>query len=274
MSSDPAISVPGILLAGGVLDRIVDAKARRLERAKTMKPLSVLQKSLAEPLERNRLSRALSSSSGIGVIAELKHRSPSKGVLRDVYDPVAIARSYEAAGATALSVLTEEDFFDGSLDHLRAVGSAVPLIPILRKDFVFDEYQVFESAEAGASAVLLIVAILSDALLSQLIELASRVGLDALVEVHNEEEIARALRADAKVIGVNNRDLTDFSVKLETSPRLAALAPPDVLLVSESGISSRDDIERLRQAGFNAVLVGEHFMRAQDPGEALRRLMS
>lgn len=274
MTTEAINSVPGVIAAGGVLDRIVRAKSARLQRAKVETPLDVLENRIGKRLGRNLLATALRSLIGIGVIAELKRRSPSKGVIREVYDPVAIARSYESAGATALSVLTEEDFFDGSLAHLRAVRGALPLIPVLRKDFVFDEYQLFESAEAGATAVLLIVAILSDSLLKHLIELSSQLGLDALVEVHSEQEFVRALRAGAKIIGVNNRDLTTFSVDLNTSVRLAQMAAPDTMLISESGISGREDIERLRQTGFSAFLVGEHFMKAEDPGQALRELLS
>lgn len=258
----------GVLSAGGVLDRIVEAKARRLEST-----------------ERNRLDDAISArarvsffdaltrSDRINIIAEIKRRSPSKGMLRENFDPSAIAESYERAGAAAISVLTEEDFFDGSLNHLAAARASAS-VPILRKDFIFDEHQILEAAEAGADALLLIVAILDDELLRRLIEATYRAELDALVEVHTSREMERAVRAGARIVGVNNRDLTTFTVTLETSIHLARLAPEGVLLVSESGINTHDDIDKLREAGYQAFLIGERFMRADDPGEALTRLVN
>jgi indole-3-glycerol phosphate synthase len=255
----------GVLSAGGVLDRIVEAKARRLESAK---------RSWGDEISsRASFAEALRREDHVKIIAEIKRRSPSKGVLREDFDPSAIARSYERAGAAAISVLTEEDFFDGSLDHL-AAARAIAAIPILRKDFIFDESQILEAAQAGADALLLIVAILDDDLLKRLIEATHKAGLDALVEVHTADEMGRAVRAGAQIIGVNNRDLRTFTVTLETSIRLARLAPEGVLLVSESGINTRDDIDRLREAGYKAFLIGEHFMRADDPGAALSRLVN
>lgn len=260
----------GVLSAGGILDRIVAAKAARLQIAKREKPLVQLIKETESlsPDTRNSFFESLSKTNRINIIAEIKRRSPSKGVLREDFDPLMIARSYEQAGASAISILTEEDFFDGSLRFLSGVHAEVAL-PLLRKDFIFDQYQVYEAAAAGASALLLIVAILDDELLGTLLELTNRIGLDALVEVHTEEEMIRAIDAGAKIIGVNNRDLTSFTVEIETSVRLAPLAPEETLLVSESGINTRSDIETLRAAGFDAFLIGERFMRADDPGEAL-----
>ena len=208
------------------------------------------------------------------MIAEIKRRSPSKGVIRQVFDPAAVAESYARGGAAAISVLTEEDFFDGSLDHLRAARQVAMHLPILRKDFVFDEYQLYEAAAAGADAVLLIAAILDDELLEKMIRVASEIGLDQLVEVHDAEEMRRAAAAGAGIIGVNNRDLRTFEVTLETSEKLAPLAPDGVVLVSESGIENAADIGRLRHAGFQAFLIGEHLMRARDPGLALNDLIS
>ncbi|HEY7545095.1 MAG TPA: indole-3-glycerol phosphate synthase TrpC [Blastocatellia bacterium] len=258
----------GVLSAGGVLDRIVEAKARRLELVKR----NQIDDEISVRARRS-FAEALSGSERINIIAEIKRRSPSKGMLRENFNPSAIALSYERAGAAAISVLTEEDFFDGSIDHLAAVRASVS-IPILRKDFIFDEHQIREAARAGADALLLIVAILDDELLRRLIDAAHRAGLDALVEVHTAQEMERAVRAGARIIGVNNRDLTTFNVTLETSTHLARLAPAEALLVSESGISTRDDIDRLREAGFKAFLIGEHFMRADDPGESLVRLVN
>ena len=264
----------GILAAGGVLDRIVEAKARRVSDLKLARPVNELSIGAyeASATPRCRMSEALSGRRRTNIVAEIKHRSPSKGVIREEFDPVAIAVSYETAGAAALSVLTEEDFFGGSLTHLRAVRERVGL-PLLRKDFHFDEYQLHEALAAGADAVLLVVAILEDELLTDLIALASELKLDALVEVHNAAEMESAVAAGARMIGVNNRDLTTFNVELETSLDLASVAPRDAVLVSESGIHTGHDIKRLKQAGYNAFLVGEHFMRAADPGDALRQLV-
>ncbi len=248
-----------------MLDRIVEAKRLRLQNAP--QDIDYIPKRAGVSL-----FDALTRSDRINIISEIKRRSPSKGVLREDFDPAAIAESYEGAGAAAISVLTEEDFFDGSLDHLRAVRERVD-IPILRKDFIFDERQVCQAASCGADALLLIVAILDDRLLKRLIDATRDARLDALVEVHNEAEMERAVGAGARLIGVNNRDLTSFQVTLDTSIRLSRLAPEGSVLVSESGINTRQDIERLREAGYQAFLVGEHFMRAADPGEALRSLM-
>jgi indole-3-glycerol phosphate synthase len=209
----------------------------------------------------------------VNIIAEIKHRSPSKGIIREGFNPVSIAEGYEGANAAAMSVLAEEDFFGGSLDYLLMIRQRVGA-PLLRKDFIFDEYQIHESVVAGADAVLLIVAVLDDELLAQLIELASATGLDALVEVHTADEMKRATAAGAQIIGVNNRDLTTFAVDLNTSFRLARLAPAEAILVSESGIKTGEDIRNLRSAGFSSFLIGEHFMRAENPGDALRRLIA
>ena len=265
----------GIRAAGGILDRIVEAKAVRLEAAKSAKPLNELVDELVEratPRVCHSLTGALARADSVNIIAEIKQRSPSKGIIRDDFDPVRIADSYADAGAAALSVLAEEDFFGGSLNHLEAIRSRVALA-LLRKDFIIDEYQLYESVLAGADAVLLIVAILDDELLGSLIELAGKLELDALVEVHSADEMKRAIRAGAAVIGVNNRDLTTFAVDLETSIDLARLAPKGALLVSESGIHTGSDIRRLKAAGFNAFLVGERLMRAPDPGAALAQLI-
>ena len=259
----------GVLAAGGMLDRIVEAKVKRLGEAKRRVPLE----QLAAPIGRRTNSfRDSLTREGVNVIAEIKHRSPSKGIIREDFDPVGIAEGYAEAGAAALSILVEEDFFGGSLEHLRVIRSRIDL-PLLRKDFIFDEYQLYESVSAGADAVLLIVAILEDELLARLIRLAAEVGLDSLVEVHSADEMKRAARAGATIIGVNNRDLTTFAVDIETSIRLASLAPHSSTQVSESGINSGTDILRLKSAGFSAFLVGEHLMRATDPGVELGRLI-
>ena len=273
----------GLIAAGGILDRIVDAKAVRLKDAKRLYPLDTLIP-VVEARARdsgNFFVERISRKDTTNIIAEIKRRSPSKGIIREDFNPDIIAQAYEKAGAAALSVLTEEDFFGGSLNYLRSIGGGEDLpnvrrveLPSLRKDFLFDEYQIYEAAFAGASAALLIVAILDDALLRRLIELAGRLKIAALVEVHTASEMRRAVAAGASVIGVNNRDLTTFNVDLETSLNLAPMAPPETILVSESGITNGEDIRRLRSAGFSAFLIGEHFMRAADPGDALARLIA
>ena len=260
----------GVRASGGVLDRIVDAKVKRVAEAKTKTPLELLKGS--QHRESRSLVAPLSRKSRVNVIAEIKRKSPSKGVIRENFDKIWIAESYASGGAAALSVLCEEDFFGGSLEDLKAIRQRVDL-PLLRKDFIFDEYQLYESVQAGADAILLIVAMLEDELLELLVQSASELGLDALVEVHSIDEMERAVRARARIIGINNRDLTTFNVDLETSLSLASLAPEAAILVSESGITTASDIRRLRSAGFDAFLIGEHLMRAQDPGASLRDLV-
>ena len=216
--------------------------------------------------------RALSAPGRVNVIAECKRRSPSKGVLVDVYDPGDIARMYEGGGAAAVSVLTEPTFFDGSLEHLEAVRRAVAL-PLLRKDFIVDEYQLFEARAAGADAVLLIVAALDDSDLRRLYTRAGELQLAVLVEVHDEAELERALGVGARVVGVNNRNLRTLRVDVDASYRLAARMPKDVIGVSESGLKSHDELERLTAAGYRAFLIGERFMTDPDPVAALRALI-
>ena len=206
------------------------------------------------------------------VIAECKRRSPSRGVLAPDYDPVAIARQYARGGAAAISVLTEPTFFDGALDHLAAVRAAVE-IPLLRKDFIVDEYQLFEARAAGADAILLIVAALEQQQLVWLQQRAWDLDLSALVEVHDEPELARAADARARLIGVNNRNLRTLAVDTDASYRLAARMPAGVTAVSESGIKTRADLEQLAAAGYAAFLIGERFMRDPDPARAIRELV-
>ncbi len=261
-----------MLAAGGVLDRIIEAKAIRLADAKRNVPLEQLIEQHGNRARRS-FAESLAMPDRVNVIAEIKHRSPSKGIIRDDFNPVSIAESYEGAGAAAISVLAEEDFFGGSLDHLRAIRERVKT-PLLRKDFIFDEYQIHESVAAGADAVLLIVALLGDELLARMIGLADKAGLDALVEVHTDDEMRRATASGARIIGINNRDLTTFAVDLNTSYRLAQIAPAKTIMVSESGIKTGRDIRDLKSAGFSSFLIGEHFMRAENPGDALRELIA
>jgi indole-3-glycerol phosphate synthase len=215
--------------------------------------------------------RALAEGSGARIIAEIKRRSPSKGEIRADFDPVACARSYAEAGAAAISVLTDERYFGGRLEFLEAVRSEVGL-PLLRKDFVIDAYQIDEARVSGADAVLLIVAALSEKELSELRQHAVSLGLDALVEVHHERELETALSAGADLIGINNRDLRSFETDLVVTRRLAPQVPTSALIVSESGIFSYEEIRRLEEVGVHAFLVGESLMREADVGLALRRL--
>ncbi len=257
-----------------VLSKIIAKKRERVEQAKQTVSLEQVRgdayaKRIAStPLA---LSRALRADE-INIIAEFKRRSPSKGVIRADADLSWIVRSYAMGGAAAISVLTEEDFFDGSLADLREVKTLVHL-PVLRKDFVFDEYQVYESAAAGADAILLIVAALDDQQLERLRRLAEDLlEMDALVEVHSAEEMKRATACGAKLIGVNNRDLRTFAVSLETSLKLAPHAPDDALLVSESGLNNPADLQGLREHGFHGFLIGESLMRAERPSRKIGQL--
>jgi indole-3-glycerol phosphate synthase len=259
-----------------VLSEIIARKRESLVSAQALIGFEQLREE-AFAKRRNATPHALRSAlqhDGINIIAEFKRRSPSKGVIRARADLASIVRSYEAGGAVALSVLTEEDYFEGSLDDLRAAKRSVAL-PVLRKDFVVEEYQVYESAVAGADAVLLIVAALEDAQLASLRRLAEdELAMDALVEVHDSQEMDRAAGSGATIIGVNNRNLKTFEVSLETSVQLAPLAPREALLVSESGLNDAFDLRRLREQGFHGFLIGESLMRAADPNQALRDLRS
>jgi indole-3-glycerol phosphate synthase len=221
----------------------------------------------------HRLLEVLSNDSGVNVIAEIKRASPSRGTIREDVDPAGLARAYQHGGAVAISVLTEEDHFQGSLNDLRVVREAVPL-PLLCKDFIVDEFQIYEAATAGADAILLIVAALDDDALKHLRSIAEdELGMDALIEVHTEDEMQRAADCGATLVGVNNRDLHTFNVSLETSERLIQKAPRDVICISESGLDTADDLRGLKKLGYNGFLIGEMLMRASDPEKALRELL-
>lgn len=253
------------------LQKIIESKARRVEEAKRQRPLAMLLDELRGSDPRS-FHEACSHSDRINIIAEVKKASPSRGILRPEFDPVSLATEYEANGAAAISVLTEEDHFLGSLEHLREIRRRVA-VPLLRKDFVFDPYQVFESAAAGADAILLIAALLDEQQLFDLRQAADELGLDALVEVHDPTDVEKALTAGATLIGVNNRDLRTFEVTLDVSLALVTSIPQGILLVSESGIRTRRDIDRLRQAGYRAFLIGEHVICSPNPGQRLRHLL-
>jgi len=254
------------------LSEIISAKRLRIGAARESVPLAQVRQA-AQQVRANaqpqRFSRALVEISKINIIAEFKRRSPSKGEINTDADVAEMARLYEVGGAAAISVLTEEDYFAGSLDDLRKARAAISL-PILRKDFIVDEHQVYESAAAGADAVLLIVAALDDDNLRTLRALIEdELGMDALIEVHTREELNRADAAGARVIGINNRDLRTFEVSIETSVELARMAPRDATLISESGLHPKE-VQRLRALGFKGFLVGEALMRADDPSLALK----
>jgi indole-3-glycerol phosphate synthase len=256
-----------------LLAAIVGAAHRRVADDKLRLSLEQLQSVAAlAPRAPQRLLDALMRADRVNVIAECKRRSPSRGILRPEYEPAEIARAYERAGAVAISVLTEPGFFDGSLEHLQRVRAEVTL-PILRKDFTVDPYQVWQSRAAGADAVLLIVRALPQQELVALLSEAERADLDALVEVHDESELERALAAEARLIGVNNRNLQTLDVDLGVSRRLAASIPSDVVAVAESGLRTADDIRELRELGYRGFLVGERFMTVADPGLPLRELL-
>lgn len=240
------------------------------ERARRQGPEVERTASAREP--RGAAFGARLMAAGIQVIAECKRRSPSKGVLRAAYDPAAIAHGYELAGAAAVSVLTESTMFDGSLAHMDAVDRAVDL-PILRKDFVSEYFQLVEARAAGADAILLIVAGLDDDQLVRLLRRAEGDGLAALVEVHNQEELQRAIGAGATLVGVNSRNLKTLDIDLALHEALVSAIPAGVTAVAESGLTSGGDLRRLRAAGYHAFLIGERFMRVPDPGAALAELL-
>jgi indole-3-glycerol phosphate synthase len=257
-----------------ILDRIVEARRASVAHRKRVLPEVALklavEKKVAPPRD---FPGALARAGRINIISELKKASPSRGVIRDEYAPAVLAASLEEAGAAALSVLTEEDFFSGSLGDLKE-ASRVTRIPILRKDFIVDPWQVWETRAAGADSFLLIAAVLNDEELRELLALGRALKMEALVEVHSREELERVLDAGARMIGVNNRDLRDFRVHLETSLGLVERIPEECIAVSESGLRTYDDLAQLQRAGFDAFLIGEHVMQSADPAAALRALLA
>ena len=256
---------------GTVLDRILESRRAEVDHRKRVLPETALKYGVAAALPLRDFPGALTRD-GLNVIAELKPASPSRGVLRESFEPVSLAHSLADAGAAALSVLTEGEFFRGSLKNMRDARKAVQ-IPALRKDFVFDPWQVWESRANDADSFLLIVAVLSDGLLRDLIELARELKMEPLVEVHTAPELERALAAKARIIGVNNRNLKTLDVQVETSFELISRIPDECIAVSESGISSHAELTKLHEAGFDAFLIGTRLMLAPDPGAALAELL-
>jgi len=255
-----------------ILDDILAEKRREIAAAKAARSLASLRTRPQWGEARRGFARALATARRRAIIAEIKKASPSRGVIRENFDPPAHARSYAAAGATCISVLTDPAFFQGTLDHLAAVRAATT-IPLIRKDFILDPYQIGEARAFGADAVLLIVAALDRVALDDLSKCAAEVELDVLVEVHDEAELEVAVSCGAELIGINNRDLRTFHTSLDVTRRLVPRVPAGALVVAESGIRSAGDIAALEAVGVRAFLVGEHLMAAPDPGEALASLL-
>jgi indole-3-glycerol phosphate synthase len=256
---------------GTVLDRILEARRAEVDHRKRVLSETALKYGVKAATPLRDFSAALCRD-GLNVLAELKPASPSRGVIREPFEPVALAQTLEAAGACALSVLTEGEFFRGSLKNLRDARKAIQL-PVLRKDFIFDSWQVWETRANDADSFLLIVATLGDGLLRDLIAIGRELGMEPLVEVHTVEELDRALAAGARILGVNNRDLKTLTVDINTSFELIDRIPDDCIGVSESGLRTHDDLVKLRAAGFDAFLIGTHLMLSPDPAAALSSLL-
>jgi indole-3-glycerol phosphate synthase len=265
------VAGPSPTRTADILERIVAARRRWLATQRQTTPAAKLEERAASAPPPRDFAAALTRD-GINVVAELKKASPSRGLLRAAYNPAALAPGLEQAGAVALSVVTEPDYFQGSLEDL-TVARQVTEVPVLRKDFLFDPYQIYEARAAGADAFLLIAAILTAGDLRRLITVGKQLGMAALVEAHTEEELGRALEAGAEIVGINNRNLKTFEVSVESSLRLIEQVPEERVAVSESGLSSAAELQRLRRAGFDAFLIGERLMQAADPAAALRELL-
>jgi indole-3-glycerol phosphate synthase len=259
-------------MSANLLETVTAAALRSASAREQTTDRRTLEERAQERLPAGVAFRRSLASPGIRIIAECKRRSPSRGILRQAYNPVAIAKSYESGGAAAISVLTEPTFFDGSLDHLASVREAVET-PLLRKDFIVGDYQVLEAAAYGAAAVLLIVAALDDLALSSLMRFADSLGLASLVEVHDAEELARAVGAGASIVGVNSRNLRTLEVSGATLDVLGPTIPAGVIAVAESGLKTAEDLRRLKGLRYDAFLIGERFMTEPEPGEALARLI-
>src|SRR5437868_8730585 len=256
---------------GAVLDRILEARRAEVDHRKRVLPETALRYGVKAATPLRNFSAALCRDT-LNVLAELKPASPSRGILRDPFDPVALAETLESAGASALSVLTEGEFFRGSLKNLRDARKSIQL-PVLRKDFIFDPWQVWEARANDADSFLLIVVTLADGLLRELLALGRELGMEPIVEVHTREELDRALAAEARIIGVNNRDLKTLEVRAETSFELIEHIPQDCIAISESGIATNGELARLRAAGFDAFLIGTRLMLSSDPATVLRELL-
>jgi len=255
-----------------ILDDIIAYKKQELAETKRSVSFAEVKSKAADAGGTRGFGKALSTPDGIGLIAEVKKASPSKGVIREDFDPVRIAHAYEDSGASCLSVLTEKKFFQGDLAYLGMIRKAVKL-PLLRKDFIIDEYQIFEARAAGADAILLIAACLDKEQMEDYLGIAGQLGLDVLVESHTYKELDKSLHAGALLVGINNRDLKTFAVSLQTTLDLLKDIPDDRTVVSESGIKTRDDVKKLQQAGVDAILVGESLMREKNIEEKVKELL-
>ncbi|MFA6320886.1 MAG: indole-3-glycerol phosphate synthase TrpC [Candidatus Omnitrophota bacterium] len=255
-----------------MISRIVEEKRREIEEAKRIKPIEDLIKETRNICVKSSFKKNISRPHHINLIAEIKKASPSKGILRGDFNPIKIGVTYQANGASAISVLTDERFFEGRLEYIKKVKENVSL-PILRKDFIIDEYQVYESVLAGADAILLIAELLSSNEMTGLYNTASSLGLDVLLETHNEEDVEKALASGGNIIGINNRDLHTFRVDLAVTQKLIRLIPQNKIRVSESGIRTYEDVMFLKSLGVNAVLIGEAFMESSDIAAKMREMM-
>jgi indole-3-glycerol phosphate synthase len=256
-----------------ILDKIVSHKKEEVKSAKKVMPLDILKKKAMSLGVKSAFAAGISREGHINLIAEIKKSSPSKGIIRGDFDPLMIAWEYQQSGANAISVLTDERYFDGRIEYLKLVKERVG-IPVLRKDFIVDEYQIYESAVYGADAILLISGILGDAQLKDYLAVSSAVGLDVLVEVHDDEDLSKTINAGAGIIGINNRDLETFHVDIKNTERLIGSIPKAKIIVSESGIESYEQILYLKNLGVNAVLIGETFMRANEIGKKVKEVMT
>ncbi|MDP8258070.1 MAG: indole-3-glycerol phosphate synthase TrpC [Candidatus Aadella gelida] len=255
-----------------ILSKIIEEKRREVNRLRSKVSFNVYKEQAEKFYVNSQFKKNISRKGHINLIAEIKKSSPSQGVIRVDFDPLRIAMTYHGAGAGAISVLTDERFFDGKLEYLGMLKKRVTL-PLLRKDFIIDEYQIYESVLSGADAILLIANILTQEELNRYHSIAKGLGLDILVEVHNEEEVEKALNCHAAIIGINNRDLTSFNVDISVTQRLIRLIPENKIIVSESGIKTYEQIMFLKSLGVNAVLIGETFMRSENIGAKVRELM-
>ncbi len=255
-----------------ILDEIIENKKVEIEASKNSLPIELLKDRIKDALPSRDFFNAIMPDGQFRIISEVKHASPSKGIFRENFDPVQIARSYSKGGASAISVLTDEKYFKGNLSYLKSIREKVET-PLLRKDFIVDPYQVYESRLYGADALLLIVAALDQISLKSLLELTHTLHMNAIVEVHDGEELERALDADARIIGINNRDLRTFNVDLNVSIQLSKKIPEGKIVIAESGIGSIQDIDNLRAQGVHVFLIGETFMKAPDPGQKLKELI-